>query len=183
MKMKTSPNDVSNQEILQELRKLSGKFEGLDVRFDGLEDKFVNFEGRFDGLEGRFVNFEGRFDGLEGRFEGLEGKFDGLENKFGSLEGRFDGIEGKVDDLDGAFLGLAGKFHNLDRGQDEILETIQGLAQHMDTGFANVRGEMQREIGKVRAVMVTKDYLDEKLANQYSDIIQHTRREIERALR
>lgn len=55
---------------------------------------------------------------------------------------------------------------------EETLEAVHGLAMHVD-----------REIGKVRAVMVTKDYLDEKLANQYSDIIQHTRREIGKAIR
>lgn len=103
MKMKTSSGDISNKELMHELKKLNT-----------------------------------RFDGLEGRFDGLEVKFDGLEAK-------------------------------VDANHVEAIEAISSMGEHID-----------REIGKVRAVVVTKDYLDDKLADLRSDLVQHTRKEIDK---
>ncbi len=83
----------------------------------------------------------------------------------------------------------------------ETLEAVHTLAEQMDRGFANVRGEiaavrselksdiaevrseLHSEIGKVKNSMVTKGFMEDKLADFHSDIIQHTRKEIERAMR
>lgn len=45
-------------------------------------------------------------------------------------------------------------------------------------GVVNLESEQAR----MHVNMVTKSYLDDKLANLHSDIIQYTRREIEKAL-
>ncbi len=103
MNMKTSPNDVSNQEIFNKLDQLSLKIDGVGS----------------------------------------------------SLNEKIDGVHA------------------------ETLEAIHELSSQTDVRFC----AMEREQARVRAVMVTKDYLDDKLARQYSDIVQHTRREIEKAMR
>jgi hypothetical protein len=86
----------------------------------------------------------------------------GVQSGLNSLNEKFDGLEQKVD---GNHL--------------ELTETVQGLAQHMDERFSVV----EREQVRMSAVMVTKGYLDDKLADLKSDIIQHTRKEIEKSLR
>lgn len=55
----------------------------------------------------------------------------------------------------------------------EVLEAIQGLAEHMDERFTGVD---KRFIG-IEAVMVTKDYLDEKLADLRGDLVVLMRKE------
>jgi hypothetical protein len=98
MKMKTSPNDVSNQRILEELSKLSNK---MDAGFEALE-----------------------------------------------------------------------------KSDHEILEVLQGHSSETDARFILVESRLTR----VEARMVTKDYLDDKLADQYSKIVEHTDKRIEKAL-
>lgn len=44
MNMKTSPNDVSNKEILQELRKHTDRFDKMDVRFDKIDARLEVLE-------------------------------------------------------------------------------------------------------------------------------------------
>jgi septation ring formation regulator EzrA len=124
MNMKTSPNDVSNQEILGELKKLHASDEGIKQELKKLSDTSIE---------------------TKAELEKLSTKFDGLENKFGSLEGRFD----------------------------EMGEAMQVFASNVDKRFDSVESEMQR----MNAVAVTKGYLDDKLANLHSDIIQQTRKE------
>ena len=96
MNMKTSPNDVSNQEILQEFRNVS---ENMYARMESLEVS-----------NGEIL--------------------DALNTFAGSVEVRFDSVE--------------------------------------------------KRLNRVDALMVTKDYLDNKLADHHSDLVQWTRREIHR---
>ncbi len=87
-------------------------------------------------------------------------------------------------------------------GNREILEAIGAFAGSVDSRFEEVRGEihslknevsgmkkamvtkdeLRNEIDKLKTTMVTKGYLDDKLADFHSDIIQHTRKEIEKAM-
>lgn len=97
MKMKTSPNDVSNQEILQELKKLSSD----------------------------------------------------------------------VSDIKGS--------------QQVLIESVQELSSDTDARFRLMDNRLTRVESRM-SLMVTKDYLDDKLADQYSKIIQHTDKRIEEAL-
>ncbi|MEK7632683.1 MAG: hypothetical protein AAB473_02735 [Patescibacteria group bacterium] len=76
---------------------------------------------------------------------GLEGRFDGLEGRFDGLEGRFDGLEKKMDAL-----------------HEEAMDAIHMLSSSTDDRFDAV----DRQIAGIRNEMVTKDYLDRKLADQ-----------------
>ncbi len=157
--MKTSPDDVFNKEVMKELKKLSLETEGI---------KKLSLETR------------------------EELKKLSLETK----EIRKLSLETKED--------LQKLSSKVDSNQTEVLEAVQGLAEHTDDEFLKVRtemkGELQSEIGKVRAVMVTKEelqsemskqrmtmvtkgYLDDKFADFHSDLVRHTRKEIEKAIR
>lgn len=112
MKMKTTPNDVSNREILKELNRLNEK--------------------------------------MDTGFSKIDGKIEGLDGKVASLDGKIDGVH------------------------METMEAIRELADQSD--------KMEFRINRVESRMVTKDYLDDKLADQYSKIIAHTDKRIEKAL-
>lgn len=106
MKMKTSPNDVSNKELLQEFRKLSDK---MDIGFEALK-----------------------------------------------------------------------------KSDHEILEAVQELSSDTDARFNAVDARfslLEHRVTRVEARMVTKDYLDDKLADLKSDFHKDTAKQIERALK
>jgi hypothetical protein len=52
MNMKTSPNDVSNQEILEAMQTFA---ESVDKRFDRIDQRFENVEGRLGKVEAEMV--------------------------------------------------------------------------------------------------------------------------------
>lgn len=53
--------------------------------------------GRLDGLELRFDGLEGKVDGLDRRVGGLEVKVEGLDRRVGGLEGKVDGMAQAMD--------------------------------------------------------------------------------------
>ncbi|MCE9586542.1 hypothetical protein K8R04_04485 [Candidatus Uhrbacteria bacterium] len=116
MKMKTSPNDVSNQEIMQVLNKLTAADNDIKQELNRLNEK--------------------------------------MDTKFSSLDQKIDGVH------------------------METMEAIHELSSQTDSRFMLVENRLTR----VEARMVTKDYLDDKLADQYSKIIEHTDKRIENAL-
>ena len=65
--------------------------------------------------------------------------------------------------------------------QQVIIETVQELSSDTDARFRLMDNRLTRVESKMTQ-MVTKDYLDDKLADQYTKIIQHTDKRIEKAL-
>lgn len=62
-------------------------------------------------------------------------------------------------------------------GQDELHEMFQEFATHVDQRFDRLEGR----VGKIEATMVTKDYLDDKLAEhgaRYGEIDRKTNEKI-----
>ena len=92
---------------------------------------------------------------LEVRFDGLEGRFDGLEVRFDGLEGRFDGLGMKMEEL-----------------HTEAMEAIQLLSTSTDERFTGI----EKDVKKIQAEMVTKDYLDRKLADKEMDTLDFVKK-------
>ena len=115
--------------LAQGQEQLGKRFDGMETRFDGLEERFTGMETRFDGLEERFTGMEIRFDGLEERFNGMEIRFDGLEECFTGMETRFDGLEIKVDEIQGSL-------NRIEEGQPkDILAILDRIEKKMDGKF------------------------------------------------
>ncbi|MCE9585880.1 hypothetical protein K8R04_01005 [Candidatus Uhrbacteria bacterium] len=115
MKMKTSPNDVSNKEILLELREFKQEFKQLSTKVD-----------RIEASQGELLEVINEFSSE------TDARFDRLEDRMGGLDGRMGGVENRLT--------------------------------------------------RVEAGMVTKGYLDDKLADLRSDIVRYTKKEIVKAL-
>lgn len=126
MNMQTSPNDISNKELLKEFRAFSKQ---VIERFDGVD---------------------ARLDGVDARFDGIDKQFIGVNARLGSLE----------------------------TSNQEILEVTNSYANVVDERL----GRLEREQTRMSATMVTKDYLDDKLANLRSDIYINTAKQIEKAI-
>lgn len=67
-----------------------------------------------------------------------------------------------------------------DINQNEILEAINEFSNRVDERFAKIDGQFSKVDGrltKIESTMVTKDYLDEKLADLRGDLVVLVRKE------
>ena len=67
-----------------------------------------------------------------------------------------------------------------DTSKDEILEAINEFSSKVDERFDKVDerfDNLEGRVGKIEATMVTKDYLDEKLADLRGDLVVLMRKE------
>jgi len=83
-----------SDKLRDEIRDVEGRLTG---RLDGLELKFDGLEGKVDGLDRRVGGLENKFEGFDRRVGGLENKVDGLDRRVGSLEGKVDGMAQTMD--------------------------------------------------------------------------------------
>lgn len=76
------------------------------------------------------------------------------------------------------------KTHLGDASNQDILEALQTFSEQVDRRLANLENDvvsLKSDVMKVKATMVTKDYLDNKLADHHSSLVQWTRREIQKS--
>ena len=68
---------------------------------------------------------------------------------------------------------------SLERQIQDVLEAVNAFASHTDRQFVEIRQEireMREETGSMRSEMVTKTYLDEKIADLRGDLMLIARR-------
>lgn len=71
---------------------------------------------------------------------------------------------------------LQASISTLQETVNTVLETVNTFANHVEGEFASVK----QEIGAIKATMVTKDYLDDKLAVRKADLIIIDRKQEEK---
>mgnify|MGYP001600312807 CR=1 FL=1 len=125
-------------------------------------------------LEHHIVATSARFDGVDKRFDGVDQRFDGVDERFNSVDQRFDGVDQQFDGVDQQFDGVDQRFNSVDEQLREAREMTQDLASHVDTQLKEIRAEMATKADLQR--FVTKDYLDDKLADLRSDLIMMARK-------
>jgi chromosome segregation ATPase len=89
-------NGDIGQAILEEIRRLGGRFDRLEARFDGVET-------RLGALETRLESVETRLESVETRLESVETRLGELETRLGALETRLEGVETRLGVLEGRF--------------------------------------------------------------------------------
>lgn len=66
------------------------------------------------------------------------------------------------------------------------MEVVRDLAVHVDNGFTKVDkrfDKLEVRVGRIEALMVTKDYLDDKLVDRRGDMVGLVRREYDKTER
>jgi archaellum component FlaC len=95
-----------------------------------------------------------------------------MEKGFGDMEKRFGGMDEKFEGIDKKFEGIDEKF-------EDVLDVMSDFSTRVDERFEGVDqrlGHLDSEVTKISAVMVTKDYLDEKLADLRGDLVALARK-------
>jgi len=93
----------------------------------------------------------------------------------------------------GPIVGVIAINHMEDNAKHEILEAISEFADQVDRRFERIEsdigslksevGNLKSEIGTIKATMVTKSYLDDKLADLKGDMVSMLRKEDQKANR
>ena len=94
-------------------------------------DILKTINGRFDGIEGKFDKLEGRFDKLEGRFDKLENKVNKLEEGQEKIVVRLDNVDKRLDNVDR-------RLDNLEKGQKEIKAKLDDMTDDMTRELSNI---------------------------------------------
>ena len=66
------------------------------------------------------------------------------------------------------------KFVDMDTRFDEVLEQINDFATHVEMRFVNIENEITQikdKVNHMNSIMLTKDYLDTKLADLKADLV------------
>ncbi|MFA6447533.1 MAG: hypothetical protein WCW31_04770 [Patescibacteria group bacterium] len=78
------------------------------------------------------------------------------------------------------FLKSGKETEELRTSVQDILDAVGSFATHVEENFAEIRQDvagLKSEIGGIKASMVTKSYLDEKLGNNYGNAVAMVRKE------
>ncbi len=161
MIMKTSPNDISNNEIMQELKKLSADVGTLKTDVGVLKADVGGLKTDMGGLTARVGGLEKFAIDAKKEFKKLSDKMDVDSEK-----------------LDAGLNKMDAGFALLEKSDQEILETMNSYATVVDDRL----GKLEHGQTRMSANMVTKGYLDDKMADLRSDISHNTRRQIEKAI-
>jgi archaellum component FlaC len=95
------PMTAWNDDRLDELNervKLCATKEGMNSRFDVVDQ-------RLDGIDKRFEEVDKRFDGIDKRFDGIDKRLDGIDKRFEAFEGQLNRV---LNTLLAAALGFGG---------------------------------------------------------------------------
>jgi len=79
-----------------DIRRLEVRFDGIDHRFDSIDQRFEANNRRFDSIDQRFEANDRRFDSIDRRFDGTDQQFEVMERRFDLVDQRFDLLETKL---------------------------------------------------------------------------------------
>ena len=153
-------NENLIQLIYDDMQVMKKRLDGMDKRFDGIDE-------RLDGMDKRFDGIDERLDGMDQRFDGMDKRFCGVDQQFVSINERFDRLESKVQENTDAIrrinlrieneiipsIGFIADGHlDLNRKMDRILETFEKNEKDKETltlRLNHVEGEVGRLKEKV----------------------------------
>lgn len=182
MTMKTSPNDISNKEILQELKKLSADvgiiktdMRGLTDRVGGLETFAIETKEELKKLSKSDSEMKQELKQLSASDSEMKQELKKLSTSDSEMKRELKKLSDK---MDASSNKMDASFASLEKSDQEILETMNSYATVVDDRL----GKLEHGQIRMSANMVTKGYLDDKMADLRSDISHNTRRQIEKAI-
>ena len=87
------------KEILEILRTINGRFDGLEGRFDKLENKVDKIEEGQEKIVARLDGIDVRLEGIDVRLDGIDVRLDGIDVRLDNLENGQKQIKDKLDDM------------------------------------------------------------------------------------
>jgi chromosome segregation ATPase len=92
-----------------------------------------------------------------------------IDQRFSDVDQRFSGLDKKIISIDKRFDKLEERFNKLESRFDKLEERFNKLESRFD--------KLEERVVRIEATMVTKEYLDDKLADLRGDIVLLVRKE------
>lgn len=92
---------------------------------------------------------------------GINNRLDHSDQRFDNVDKRFDGVEERLNKNEVTL--------------DEIVEAINVFSEAADLRFDNFELKTDQQFAYMKSVMVTKDYLDDKLSDLRGDLVATSR--------
>ncbi|MBU8881211.1 hypothetical protein BGM26_20000 [Bacillus sp. FJAT-29790] len=123
-------------EILEQVKGHSKRFDAIDERFDKVDE-------RFDGIEKELNEVKGRLGNVENRLESVEGRLENVENRLENVEGRLENVEDSVHKLEDAAKNNATEFRShlrqLEIFLDKDKETFRVISSELEGNKIDIK--------------------------------------------
>lgn len=114
------------------------------------------------GLDRRFVSIEEKLEVHDRKFEVIESKLDAMDSKFDGVDSKFSALESKIDDV----IEIT----------NSSFQNVEARLARLEENCAAIPG-MRADISRIESRMVTKDYLDKKMADMRGDLVDLAHKE------
>jgi chromosome segregation ATPase len=147
-------NDTGSfQQILDAIQRVETVQQTDHVLLEGIANKMGRVEKEISDIKEEMGQMKDRMDSVEDKIGNMEGRMENMEVSFGNMEERMGSFEREL-------VALATQIN-------ELGESLQELATHMDERFTTVDVRLTR----VESSMITKSYLDDRLADLRGDLV------------
>jgi chromosome segregation ATPase len=164
---------IGNMKIENENGQVLEAIQGLSTRIDGLSSRMDTFAIGQEELRSGQEELRSGQDELRSGQEEMRGSIK-------SLEKGQDELRSGQEEMRGSIKSLEKGQEELRSGQEEIHEMIQEFSTQVDRRFESLEGRVgniEDRVVQIGSSMVTKDYLDNKLAEhgaRYGEIDRKT---------
>lgn len=151
-----------DKDIKIEFAKINEQFAKIDNRFAKIDEQFTKIDNRFAQIDERFTKINERFSSIDKTLEllavrmnqgfvAIDKRFERIDQRFEQIDKRFEAVDKRFEQMDEKFLKLDQAFHS---GFDELTDAVGFYSTKIESKFV-----------QIEQTMVSKDYLDRKLAN------------------
>ncbi|MFA6131048.1 MAG: hypothetical protein WC730_02210 [Patescibacteria group bacterium] len=110
-----------------------------------------------DQMNSRFEQVDKKFYEI---LDQMNSRFDKVDQRFEQVDQRFERIDQRFEQVDKRFEHSDQRFEQVDENFHEILEAVHEFSSQVDERFK-----------RIETTMVTKSYLDDKLADLRGDLV------------
>ena len=154
-------DNETKQFLNENFKAINEKFESIDKRFDAIDERFKKQDERFVAQDEIFKKQDERFTAQDERFKKQDERLEAHDKRFDAIDKRFDELIEVV---------------NFIKDNAASQKSVDELTLRVDRIDQRV-GKLEIEVVDIKSQMVTKDYLDNKLADLRGDLVVMTRKE------
>ncbi len=146
-------------------------------------DEKIIIEG-FQRMENNFQELKGDIKGIKTEIKEMKSDITGIKTELKEVKTDIGGMKTEISGIKTEIGGMKTEIKNLQQSLNHLTETVDFIKDNAvtQTEFTELKTDVEQfkltthaEFNKINSTMVTKDYLDKKLYEFKSEIIQETR--------
>jgi archaellum component FlaC len=134
---------VRHEEGVQEMREGFQRLDGMDARFDKIDE-------RLDGMDARFDKIDERLDGMDARFDKVDERFEQIDRRFEQVDQRFEQVDRRFEQVDRRFEQVDRRFEQVDRRFEEVKTEISNVKSELRQDMRQLRDWVELTVGRLQ---------------------------------